>query len=137
MNHRSTRIDDLECHVARRSCFDVEINWNSVRRIWNLRLVFLQRRSVVVGGTDVDRVSRLEQMRIRFENRIVDLSQRTDVVYHPEAPTVRRDNEIVSVNLDVAHRRRGDVELERLPVLTVIERSEHAAFGSREKQSSP
>ena len=106
MNHRSTRIDDLECHVARRICFDVEIDWNSVRRIWNLRLVFLQRRSVVVGGTDVDRVSRLEQMRIRFENRIVDLSQRTDVVYHPEAPTVCRDDQIIAVNSEITHRCR-------------------------------
>ncbi len=121
MNDGSTRIDDIEGHVACRVCFDVEIDWNSVRRIRRLRLVFLQRRSIVTSGTDIDRISRLEQIRIGLENRIVDLSQRTDVVYHPEASPVRRKDEIVSVNLDVAHGRRGDVELERLPVLTIIQ----------------
>ena len=37
---------------------------------------------------------------------VVDLAQRADVVDHPEAAAVRRDDQIVAVDLEVAHRRR-------------------------------
>ena len=55
-----------------------------------LRLVLLQRRSVVAALHDVDRVGRLEEVRVGLEHGVVHLAQRADVVDHPEAAAMRR-----------------------------------------------
>ena len=46
-----------------------------------------------------------------------------------------RDDEIVAVDLEVAHRRHRQVELQRLPVVAVVERDERAALGAGEQQA--
>ena len=45
-----------------------------------------------------------------------------------------RDNEIVAVELEVAHRRHRHVEPERLPVVAVVKRDVDAALGSCNQQ---
>ena len=44
-----------------------------------------------------------------------------------------RDDEIVAVDFEVAHRRHRQVELQRLPVVAVVERDERAALGAGER----
>ena len=39
------------------------------------------------------------------------------------------------MHLDVGHRRRRQILLERLPVLPAVERHEHAELGARVEQS--
>ena len=47
------------------------------------------------------------------------------------------DDEIVLVDLEVAHRRDRQVELQRLPGVAVVERHERAALGAGEQQALP
>jgi hypothetical protein len=50
---------------------------------------------------------------------------------------VRRDDEIVFIELEIAHRRHRQVELEPLPAVAVVERYEGTALRSRDEQSAP
>ena len=48
---------------------------------------------------------------------------------------MRCHNQIIIVNPQVAHRGVRQIELQRLPVIAVIERYPHARLGSREEQA--
>src|SRR4029453_19589775 len=65
-------------------------------------------------------VRRSRARRLRHARR--QLPQRRDIVHDPERPPHRRRHEVAMVHLDVGHRRRGEVLLQRLPVLALIER---------------
>ncbi len=47
------------------------------------------------------------------------------------------DDQIVAVDLEVAHRRHRQVQLQRLPVVAVVERHERRALGAGEQQPAP
>ena len=64
-----------------------------------------------------------------------DLAQRRIIVQHPDAAAVGADHQVVAVNHDVAIRRGGEIELERLPVVPVVERDVHPALRAREQQA--
>ena len=49
---------------------------------------------------------------------------------------MRPDDEIIAVDLEVAHRRDGEVELQRLPIVTVIQRHERSALGAGEEETA-
>ena len=63
-----------------------------------------------------------------------NLTQRRDVVEHPEAPAVRGHDQIVFMNRQIAHRGRRQVELQRPPVISVVERNEDGALSAGEQQ---
>ena len=63
------------------------------------------------------------------------LAQRRDVVENPERAAVSGDDEIVAVNGQIAHRGDRQVELQRLPVVAVVERNVNAEFGAGEEQA--
>ncbi len=50
---------------------------------------------------------------------------------------MRRDDQVVVVELEVAHRRRRQVELECLPVVAIVERDEDSALRARDEQTLP
>ena len=44
---------------------------------------------------------------------------------------MRGDDEIRAIELEVAHRRHRHVELERLPIVAIVERDVNAALSAR------
>src|SRR5438270_6025027 len=50
---------------------------------------------------------------------------------------MRRDDEIVAVELEVAHRCHWHIQLERLPVVAIVERDVDATLSSGHKQAGP
>src|SRR5207302_10538804 len=67
-------------------------------------------------------------------SRVSHLAQRCDVVENPEGASVRRDHQVVTVDREIANRTDRQIELQRLPVLTVVERDISSEFGSGEEQ---
>jgi hypothetical protein len=65
---------------------------------------------------------------------LFQLAQGRDVVEYPERTTVRGDDEVVVLNPEVAHGCVGQVELERLPVVAVVEGEPDGGFGAGEEQ---
>ena len=63
-----------------------------------------------------------------------DLAQRRVIVQHPDAAAVGAGHQVVAVNHQVAIRRGGEIELQRLPVVAVVERDVHPALRAREQQ---
>ena len=66
-----------------------------------------------------------------------DLAQRADPVQDPEPAPVGGDDEVVPVDLDVAHGDPRQVELQGLPALAVVERDVHAELGGGVEQAPP
>ena len=64
-----------------------------------------------------------------------ELAQRRDVVQDPERAAVGGDHEIVAVHHQVVNRRDGQVELQRLPVRSVVEGCVHAALRAGKQQA--
>ena len=84
---------------------------------------------------DVDRVGRLEEVRVRRaapSSSIWRSGLMSSITQKPR-PCVATI-EIVAVDLEVAHRRHRQIELQRLPVVAVVERDERAALGAGEQQ---
>src|SRR5207302_8457245 len=67
-------------------------------------------------------------------SRVSHLAQRCDVVENPEGASVRRDHQVVTVDREIANRTDRQIELPRLPVLTVVERDISSELGSGEEQ---
>ena len=64
-----------------------------------------------------------------------DLAKRRDVVENPEGAAVRADDDIVAVDYEIAHGSGGQVELQRLPGVAIVERDIDGAFGAGEEQA--
>jgi hypothetical protein len=67
----------------------------------------------------------------------VELAQRRQVVEDPERPAVRARDEVATPHDEVADRAVGQIELQRLPALAVVERHEHARLGAGVEQPAP
>src|SRR5258708_32069586 len=67
---------------------------------------------------------------------MLETPKRRDVIQNPERPAVSRDDHVVVLDDQVANRRRGHVELERIPVRAVIAGEVHPLLGAREKQTA-
>ena len=103
VQHLARRAEDLDRHPTVGIRLQIVVDRRAVRRIGCLRLVLLEGGAVVAALEHNDGVARLEQVRIGSENRRRHLSERADVVDYPEAAAVRRNNEIIAVDLEVAH----------------------------------
>ncbi|PYR74732.1 MAG: hypothetical protein DMF86_17720, partial [Acidobacteria bacterium] len=130
-------VDDLDRHGTLRRGFQVVVDAGARRRVLRLRLVLLQGRPVVVPFDRRDRVAGLEEERVALRDVAARLTERGDPVDDPEAASERREDEIVAVDLQVAHRRDRQIELKRLPGVAVVERHEDGAFGAGEEQPGP
>jgi len=89
--------------------------------------------AVVAAGRQAVHAGRLEQIGARARDFILDLPQRGDVIEDPEASAVCRDDQIVSMHRQITHRGRRQIQSERLPVIAVVERDKHRAFGAGEQ----
>ena len=131
-----SRIEDLERYRSGRRGLQVVIDRRAARRIVGVRLVGLRRRPVVGLRRQQHRSRRPEENRVGRRGVGGRVPQHADVVQDPEAAAVRRDDQIVVLDRQVAHRRRRQVQLQRLPVVAVVERHEDGELGAREQQSA-
>ena len=77
---------------------------------------------------------RPEEPRVRARHRGVELTERRDVVEHPERTPVRGDDQVVVPLVEITDRGHRQVELQRLPVVAVVERDVDAELGAGEEQ---
>src|SRR5262249_39151554 len=94
-------------------------------------------RSVLCWNRKFEGFHRLKQERIRPRYIVIDLTQGADIVEDPETATVSRYDQVVIVNCQVAHRAGREVQLQRLPLLAIVERYKHSKLRSGEQQPSP
>jgi len=76
-------------------------------------------------------------VRRRRAHGTVELAEGRDVVEHPEGTAVRGGDEIAPMNVEIAHGRAREVELERSPVCAVVHRVPDAGLGADEEQAAP
>ena len=128
-------VEHLEHHHSPGVVRQKELDDRARRRIGGERLVRWNRRvapgaalhAVGVGGTQQHHL-------VRRGTR--DLPQPRDVVEDPDRAAVGRQDEVVVVDPQVAHRGMREIQLQRLPVLPVIGRAPHGALGGGEQQSA-
>ncbi len=62
------------------------------------------------------------------------LPQRTDVIENPERAAVGRDDQILIVESEIAHRRVRQIQLQRTPVIAVVQGKPYGLLGTRIQQ---
>src|SRR5207253_9016655 len=65
-----------------------------------------------------------------------ELAQRGDVVEDPEAASMGTGNEVGAVNGEIADRSRRQIQLQRLPVVAIVERNIDGMLGAGEEQAA-
>ena len=120
--------------VTRRQAEAEVIEDGPVGRVGGEGLVGRKRRIGVGVALDADSRSRREKMRFAG-GQIFNFAQCGDVVENPEGASVGADDEIVVVNREIAHGGVRQIELQRLPMVAVVERNPNGIFGSGEQQS--
>src|SRR6476620_7732544 len=66
-----------------------------------------------------------------------ELPKRRYVVENPECPAVRGRHQIIVLDHQIVHGRRGHVETQGLPRATLVAGEENAKFGAGKEQTSP
>ena len=105
------------------------------RRIRAERGVGGRRRVLVLAAAHADRGRGREEVRVGVRDARVDLAQRRHVVEHPDRAALRRGDEVVAVDEQVAHPRDRQVALQRLPRVAVVERDVDAGVGAGVEQA--
>ena len=77
----------------------------------------------------------LEQMRIGPRGFSAGLPQRRQVVENPKRASIRGRNQIIVMHSKITHGHYRQIELQRCPVLTSVERHVHTCFSARVNQS--
>ncbi len=70
------------------------------------------------------------QESVFLRDLVAVLAQRREVVENPERAPVRGNHQIVILDHQIVHRRRRQVQLQRTPVRTIVERNKHSGFSS-------
>ena len=128
-------VEDLKLHVAGGAGAKIVIKDGAVGRVLPGGLI--RRQGSVGPHVPMHAIGEpgLEQISISRESLVVELTQWGDVVENPEAATVGGNGEVVIFHHDIAHRRCGQVQTERLPVIAVVEGYVDGAFGSGEEHA--
>ena len=105
-------------------------------RVRGRGLVLGQGRPREGGGAEPEGLGGPEQPRFQGGFPGLQLAQGTDPIEDPEASSMRGDDQVVAMDHQVAHGDRREVELERLPVVPVVEGDVHAEFGGRVQQAA-
>ena len=134
---RAGRIADLERDRRARGSRQHVVDPGAEGRVRGRGLVLGQRRAGEGGGTQPEGRGGLEQPRLAGPVGGPDLAQGAESVQDPEAAPVGGDDEVVAVDLEVAHGDARQVELQRLPVVAVVERDVHAELGGGVQQAPP
>ena len=63
-----------------------------------------------------------------------DLTQWRDVVHYPDSASLGRRNQVTLMHQQIGDPRRGQILLQRLPAIAIVERHEDALVGPGVKQ---
>ena len=80
-------------------------------------------------------VRRLVEVGVRPGHFVRQLPQRREVVQDPEGASLGGDHEVAVMDLEVGDGRHRQVELERLPPDSVVERDIHPVFRAGEQEA--
>jgi len=120
---------------APRSRYQRWLDGRAVGRILRFRNFGRQRSALEGLPVHPNGGGRTVQIRVGAGDLGIDLTQRRHVIEYPERSAVRRYHQIVAVNYEIADRYGWKIELQRLPVVAVVEGDEHAGFGAGLEQS--
>src|ERR1019366_8550200 len=114
-DERAPLVQDLERHGRRRLRGEDVVEDRAVRGVLTHGLLGRERRIGVAAPAYADcDLRRVKKRRAKRRLR-VELPERRDVVEDPEAAAVRGDDEVVTVNDEIADGRGRHVEAQRLP----------------------
>ncbi len=124
---------DLQRYRGGCICGKEIIDYGPVRRIFAGRFIRGQRRICIEIPT-------YAQSCLRFEQKIFalifrELAKRCDVIENPESASVCRNHEIVVFESEIANGRGRQIQPQRLPFFTIVERDVNALFCSGEKKT--
>ena len=128
----SRRIQKFERHHAFRRSRKIVINERAVRRVLANRLPSLEK----IGPAHAIGQSRLVKHSFRCRLRSC-AAQRRDVVQNPERASMRCHHEIVILHDQVMDRTVRQIQLQRLPVRSAIERNINPSLRPRIQQILP
>src|SRR5712692_2583187 len=127
-------VENIESDGAGRHGLQKVIQHSTVRRILRGRLFRRKRRAFIRAGTDTESGREFKEKSIRLRDGFFKLTQRRYILENPKRPPVSGDDEIVLVYDEIANGHRGHVELQRLPLVAVVERDKHTGLGASVQQ---
>ena len=131
-DQRPICFEEGELHLAFRLLLEVVIGDRAAGRV----LANTDARADTSGSyAGAVGFARLEQVCIGARNLIVQLSERGDIIEDPERATVGTEHQIVILDFHVADRNDRQVELQRTPLLTAVERDVDPELAARVEQS--
>ena len=132
-NHVALPVEKLERDRCRiRHLRDVEVDDRTIGRV----LAHVTATAKPTAPSNAVRGARVEQVQLRLGDIRVHLLERRQIVQNPEGATLGRGHEIVVLRLDleVGNRCQRHVELQRLPVITIVPRDVESGFRPRVQQ---
>ena len=130
-DYAARRVQNFNFHFLLRRFLHVVIN---DRAVWGILAGKDQSRRRVSGVHAIRRRG-LVKMHVFLSNRIGELAQRRDIIKDPKRAPVRRHYQIVVLNDQVVNRRNRQIDLQRAPVRSVVERDIDAALGPGVEQT--
>ena len=133
-NELAVCVENFESHGSRGGVSEVVIDDRAVGRIGGSGFVGRKRRVSVgvalnpVGG----RWSK--KMGVGGSERSGGFAQRGDVIQNPERAAVRGYDEVVVVNPQIAHGGVGQIQLQGLPMIAVVERDPDCVLRAGKQQ---
>jgi len=113
----------------------VVINHGAVWRILGLLLIEWHRCAFERGRTNAVRRLRPEKVRLSARHVVAQLAQRRHVIQYPERSPMSGDHEVIIVDHQVTHGTVGQVQLQGLPLVTIVKRNKDAGFRARIEQA--
>ena len=101
--------------------FQVIVKDDAIRRIFRRRLFGRQRSFLIVIVTDADGWRGLEKIGAGTQDLRTSLAKGREVIEDPKAAAVGGGNEVIAMYREIANVRRREIELQRLPVVAIIE----------------
>ena len=117
-----------------RGRLQVVVDHRPIRRVLRGRLFRRKRRAEKNIVVNANSRGRLIQPYVCALGLAGDLPQRRDVVENPESAPVRRDEQVVTMNGDVADGSNRQIQLQRLPVIAIVEGNIDAQLRPGKKQ---
>src|SRR5207249_1340014 len=122
-NYFTGWIKNFNRHWAHSIRLQVVMNHRAEWRIFSQCLIARLRCAIVAAGRNVEGLSWFEQKYIEIRNGTADLTQSGNIIEHPETSAMCCQYQIVTMNNEIAHRCRRQIQLQGLPVIAVIERN--------------
>ena len=132
-DHRALRIEELHRdRCAARRCFLQPIVHQRTRR-W-----ILAGRAVAppAGTIPQHRRRRLEEMHRLGSHLVSEFTQRREVINHPERTPMCCRDQVIAVHVQIAHAHTRQVQLQRLPIRTVIHADPDTVLGTGVQQTA-